>query len=107
MSPGDVKAIRKALGCSARDLGAALDVPSETILAWERGDLFPTKAHVERLNALREKGPAAFKGKGRERSPLQLLADPEIWSLFRKLLANRELRAEVLKLAAKVPDPDE
>lgn len=106
MSPGEVKAIRKALGCSARDLGAALGVPSETVLAWERGDLFPTKAHVEKLRALEEQGAAAIRGRGRDTTPLELLADPEIWSLFRKLLSNRELRVEVLKLAAKVPEPD-
>lgn len=107
MSPDEVKALRKALGCSARDLGAALGVPSETILAWEKGELFPTKAYVDKLVALREKGPSAFPRKNkRDRSPMELLADPEIWALFRKILADPALRAEVMKLAAKVPDPE-
>ncbi len=107
MSPDEVKALRKELGCSARDLGAALDVPTETILAWEKGELFPTKQYVDKLAALRAKGPSAFPKKGQKaKSPMELLADPELWSLFRKILTNAELRKEVLKLAAKVPDPE-
>jgi len=107
MAPEEVKALRKALGCSARDLGAALEVPAETILAWEKGELFPTKQYVEKLEALRAQGPGAVgKRRKADRSPIELLEDPEVWSLFRKLLTNRDLRAEVLKLAAKFPDPE-
>ena len=100
MSPEDVKAIRKRLKLTARDLGADLGVGSETILAWERGESFPTKKHVEALRQLDAEGP---KPRAKpEAEPWQSLA---FWALVRKLVAHPDLRAKVEKLAADYEDP--
>src|SRR6185436_17636466 len=91
MSPEDIKALRQELGCTAKDLAAALGVEHELIVAWERGELFPTKRHCDEMAALRAKGPSAVPKKQRRKgapvSPLHALADPELWRLVRKLLA--------------------
>lgn len=107
MSPEDIKALRQGLGCTARELAAALGLEQETVLAWERGDLFPTKRHVGEMEALRQKGPSAIprKRRGAPPSPLHALADPALWTLFRKLVAHAELRAKVEKLAEEYEDP--
>jgi len=36
---------------------------------------------------------------------MKVLADPALWELMRKLVANKKLRDEVVKLAAAYPDP--
>jgi transcriptional regulator with XRE-family HTH domain len=108
VSPEDVKALRRELGCTARELAAVLEVDTETISAWERGDLFPTKRLVGIMEGLRAKGPSAIprrRRKGAPASPMQGLADPELWRLVRKLLAHPELRANADALAAAYPDP--
>jgi transcriptional regulator with XRE-family HTH domain len=110
MSPEDLKALRQELGCTARDLAAALGVEQETVLAWERADLFPTKRLVVAMEELRRKGPSAIPRKRRKAaapsaSPLHALADPDLWRLVRKLLAHPELRAAALELAEPYPDP--
>jgi transcriptional regulator with XRE-family HTH domain len=109
MSPEDLKALRQELGCTARDLATALGVEQETVLAWERADLFPTKRLVVAMEELRRKGPAAIPKKRRKSapstSPLHALADPDLWRLVRKLLAHPELRTAALALAAPYPDP--
>ena len=106
MTGEDVKALRKELGCTAKELAAALGTDQATVLAWEKADLFPTKAHVDRMEALREKGagsvPKKAKGGG---DPIKSLADPQLWELVRKLAAHKKLRDEVAKLADKYPDP--
>jgi len=109
MAPEDIKALRKELGCTARELAAALSVTQETVLAWERGDLFPTKRFVTKMEELRQAGPAAIPKprRGGDRPPLKMLADPELWKLFRKLVAHPELRASALKLAEGYADPAE
>lgn len=110
MAPEDIKKLREELGCTARELAGALDIEQETVLAWERGDLFPTKRFVERMNELRRKGPEAIprkKKRATPASPLQLLADPELWRLFRKLLSHPELRSSAMKLAESYPDPND
>jgi transcriptional regulator with XRE-family HTH domain len=107
MTPDEIKALRAELKCTARELGAALDVEQATVLKWEAGELFPTKRYVEQMRALREKGPGAIprKARGAQPSPLRLLADPSLWELVRKLVAHKRLRDEVTKLAASYPDP--
>ena len=37
---------------------------------------------------------------------MKLLSEPDLWRLIRKLLAHRELREQVAKLAASYDDPD-
>jgi transcriptional regulator with XRE-family HTH domain len=108
MSPEQVKALRTELGCTARELAAALDVEADTVTGWERGELFPTKRHVDAMQDLRARGPTAIprkRRKGASASPLQVLADPALWRVVRKLLAHAELRAAVEALAASYDDP--
>jgi transcriptional regulator with XRE-family HTH domain len=106
MTPDEVKAVRKVLGCSARELAAVLDVTPDVVLAWEKGELFPTKRHVDLLAELKERGPSAVPRRSkRHKTPMMLLSDPEIWSVVRKMLVHEELRADILRLAAKHADP--
>jgi transcriptional regulator with XRE-family HTH domain len=110
MSPEQVKALRTELQCTARELAAALDVEPDAVSAWERGELFPTKRHVDAMQELRARGPAAIprkRRKGAPASPMQLLADPALWRIVRKLLAHAELRTAVEALAASYDDPAE
>jgi transcriptional regulator with XRE-family HTH domain len=107
MSPEDIKALRQELSCTARELATALGIDQETVLAWERSDLFPTKRLVGKMEELRRKGPSAIprRKKGQNPAPFQLLADPDLWRLLRKLIACPELRSAAMKLAESYPDP--
>ena len=105
MSPEDIKALRKELACTAKDLAAALEIDQATVFAWERGDLFPTKKHVDKMEELRAKGPGAIPKKSKGESPMKALNDPLVWGLIRKIAAHKKLRDEVAKLAAGYPDP--
>src|SRR3954471_11190835 len=102
-----IKSLRKDLGCTARELAGALGLEQETVLAWERGDLFPTKQFVDRMEAIREAGPSAVprRKRGAPVSPLHALADPELWRLLRKLIAHPALRDAASKLAEAYADP--
>lgn len=108
MNAEEVRALRKELGCTARELAAALGVPGETVTGWEQGETFPTKQWVEKLEALRARGPGAVPRRARKGGGTQVpaLADPEFWSAFRKILAYAELRKDVLRLAEGYPDPE-
>ena len=106
MTPDDIKALRKELACTAKELAAALGLEQATVLAWEKADLFPTKAYVDQMAALRVKGPGAIPRKAKGAAdPMKSLADPGVWELFRKIAANKALRDQVAKLAEKYPDP--
>jgi DNA-binding transcriptional regulator YiaG len=48
----DIKALRKELSCTAKELAAALGLDQATVLAWEKAELFATKVHVERMREL-------------------------------------------------------
>ncbi len=106
MTPDALKALRKDLGCTARELAAALDVDQATVLAWERGELFPTKRYVDAMAALAAKGGGAIPKRSKGGDPMKGLADPLLWELFRKLLVHKKLRDETAKLAAGYPDPE-
>jgi transcriptional regulator with XRE-family HTH domain len=105
VSPEDIKALRKDLSCTAKELAQALGLDQATVLAWEKGDLFPTKAFIDRMNALRVKGPGSIPKIAKGPDPMKVLTDPALWTIVRKLLANKKLRDEVAKLAAAYPDP--
>jgi transcriptional regulator with XRE-family HTH domain len=106
MTGDDVKALRKELGCTAKELAGALGIDQATVLAWEKAELFPTKAYVEQMIALRAKGPGAVPRKAKAGvDPIKGLADPQVWELLRKIAAHKKLRDEVAKLADKYPDP--
>jgi DNA-binding XRE family transcriptional regulator len=107
LSPDEIKALRTALACTTRELGEAIGVDQKTIIDWEAGNLFPTKKYVDRMLALKEKGPAAVpkKARGAAPPPMRVLADPALWEVVRKLVAHKKLRDEVAKLAESYPDP--
>ena len=105
MSPDEIKVLRKELVCTAKELAHALGLEQATVLAWEKGDLFPTKAFVDKMEALRSRGPAAIPKKAKGADPMKVLADPTLWELIRKIVAHKKLRDEVVKLAAPYADP--
>lgn len=103
MSPDDVQKIRKQLKCSAHELGRALGVDANTVLAWESGEQFPTKRYVDLLVVLEQKGPDAIarapKGKARGAQGLDRLGDPKLWEVVKKLCEHPALFEQVAKLA--------
>jgi transcriptional regulator with XRE-family HTH domain len=106
VSPDEIKALRKELACTAKELAAALGIDQPTVLAWEKAELFPTKVFVDRMAGLRAKGPSAIPRKTRAGgNPIKSLADPSVWELLRKIAAHKKLRDDVAKLAEKYPDP--
>ena len=105
MSPDELKSLRKELSCTAKELATALGLEQATVLAWEKGDLFPTKQYIDKMEALRAKGPGAIPKKAKGADPMKVLGDPSLWELVRKLLAHKKLRDEVAKLASSYPDP--
>ena len=105
MTPDEIKALRKELTCTAKELAGALGIEQATVLAWEKGDLFPTKAFVDKMVQLRSRGPASIPKKAKGAEPMKVLADPALWALVRKLVAHKKLRDEVVKLAAPYDDP--
>lgn len=108
MEPAEIKKLRDELGCTARELATALKLDQKTILAWEQGELFPTKRYVSLMEGLRKKGPDAIPKKPRgkrAKTGVALLAEPRYWEVVRKLLAHPELFAQVEKLAKDFDDP--
>lgn len=105
MSPDEIKSARKQLACTAKELAAVLDVEQKVVLAWESGELFPTKQYCDRIAELLAKGPSAIPRKAKGGDPMKTLADPSLWELVRKLAAHKKLRDEVTKLAERYPDP--
>lgn len=101
MTPEDIKVLRKELGCTARDLATTLGIEQKEVLAWEAGELFPTKRFVERMNALREKGPSAVlkTAKGKAVAPTDRVSDPAFWAIVKKLMLHPALYDQVSKLA--------
>jgi transcriptional regulator with XRE-family HTH domain len=111
VSPDEIKQLRKELNCTARELANALDLDQKDVLAWEAGDLFPTKRFVTQMEALRKQGPGAIvrkpRGKLAAQTPAQRLADPKLWELVRKLVEHPALFEGACKLAETYPDPAE
>jgi transcriptional regulator with XRE-family HTH domain len=106
LTGADVKALRRDLGCTAKELAAVLGLDQATVLAWEKEELFPTKAFVDRMTALREKGPGAVPRKAKGGADaVAALADPVVWELLRKIAAHKKLRDDVARLADGYSDP--
>ncbi len=105
MSPDELKALRKELGCTAKELAAALGLEQATVLAWEKGDLFPTKQYIDKMKAFRAKGPSSIPKKSKGADPIKQLGDPAFWEIVRKVAAHKKLRDDVAKLAAGYTDP--
>ena len=111
MTAEEIKALRKELRCTSRELAEALGIELSVVMAWEDEEMFPTKRHVGLMEKLRAQGPGAVPRKRRGRaanaSPMKLLGDPATWALIRKLLAHAELREQVQKLAEAYPEPED
>jgi len=106
VTPEDLKQLRKELGCTARDLATTLGIEQKEVLAWEAGELFPTKRYVDQLNVLRQKGPSAVlkAAKGKAVAPTDRLSDPAFWAIVKKLLLHPPLYDQVSKLAESYRD---
>jgi transcriptional regulator with XRE-family HTH domain len=108
VTPEDIKQLRKELNCTARELATALELDQKEVLAWEAGEIFPTKRHVTIMEGLRKKGPTAIvrtpKGKTKKVG-VQRLDDPRLWEVVRKLLEHPALFDQVAKLADGYSDP--
>lgn len=117
MSPEEIKQLRKDLNLSARELATSIKAETEDVWAWETGERFPTKRFVTRMLALRKSGaakpasaaaakPVSPKASGSPGSAgLARLADPELWTLVRKLVQHPALFDRVVALAQQYPDP--
>ena len=101
MTADDIKALRKELGCTARDLATTLGIEQKEVLAWEAGELFPTKRYVGQMRALSEKGPSAVlkTAKGKAVAATDRVSDPAFWAIVKKLLLHPALYDQVAKLA--------
>jgi len=106
VTPEDIKALRKELGCTARDLATTLGIEQKEVLAWEAGDLFPTKRFVDQMQTLRQKGPSAVlkSAKGKAVAPTDRISDPAFWAVVKKLLLHPALFDQVAKLAETYGD---
>ena len=120
MSPEEIKQLRKDLNLSARELATSIKAETEDVWAWETGERFPTKRFVTRMLALKKTGaPKRTPADAREpkavakpvvapaSAPVSLarLADPELWTLVRKLVQHPALFESVVALAKDYPDP--
>ena len=106
MNPGELKALRRELKCTAKELGRSLGLEQSMVLAWERGELFPTKAVIAEMELLRKQGPSAIARVSKAKDdPLRVLADEEFQLLLRKLLAHKPLRDAASSLAQAYSDP--
>ncbi len=105
MSPEELKAFRKELSCTAKELAGALDLEQATVLAWEKAELFPTKKYIDKMEQLRAAGPTSIPRKSKGDNPVKALADPNVWTLLRKIAAHKKLRDAVTKLAESYSDP--
>lgn len=108
VSPEDIKKLRDELKCTARELAQALKLDQKEVLAWEAGELFPTKRYVTQMEVLRRQGPSAIprtpRGKAKK-TGMQRLDDPKLWEVIRKLLEHPALFDQVAKLAEGYDDP--
>jgi transcriptional regulator with XRE-family HTH domain len=105
VTPDELKTLRKELSCTAKELAGALGIEQSTVLAWEKGELFPTKAFVDKMAMLRSKGASSIPKKSKGGDPIKTLADPDFWKLVRKMASHKKLRDEALKLSEAYPDP--
>ncbi len=109
MLPEDIKKLRQELECTARELADTLKVDQLTVLAWEKGEQFPTKRFVKRMEALRKQGPGSVvrirRGRAKKKTGMARLDDPKLWELVRKLAEHPALFDQVVKLADRYEDP--
>ncbi|MCC6217413.1 MAG: hypothetical protein IT376_21325 [Polyangiaceae bacterium] len=112
MTGPEIAALRKRLGCGVRDLALAIGAEPNDLVAWESGERFPTKRHVDQLQALGERGPGAVPTRRRSPAPpsgdaagaLDRLEDPRLAKVLRRLCEDPELFAEVVALVERRRD---
>jgi DNA-binding transcriptional regulator YiaG len=102
----DVKALRKELRLSIQALATSLKVEARTILAWEAGDLFPTKKHASAMLALvaqrkADERPSPSSNSESNDDALSQLKNPELWDLVARLATDPEFFATVQRLAKR------
>ena len=107
MTADTIKALRKELACTAKELAQAIGTEQGAVLAWEKRELFPTKQYIDKMGQLRARGPAVIPKNALGDGPTKVLADPGLWELVRKLVAHKKLRDEVAKLASNADPKDE
>lgn len=78
MLPKDVKALREDLGVSAKQLAEALGTDQKTIFAWETGELFPTKRHVQLMQKLKRTGALTMPPRAQPQPNTRAPAPPAI-----------------------------
>ena len=107
MEADEIRALRKRLKLTMAQLGDKLGVPQATVIQWELGERFPTKAHVQKMRALENQSPDAPAAKPTPGESVwaPFLGAPEFGALLRKLLVHPELRARALELAREYSDP--
>jgi transcriptional regulator with XRE-family HTH domain len=106
VTPDELKSARKSLTCTTKELANVLGVEQNLVLAWERGEFFPTKQYIDKITALVKQGPSSVPKKSKSVSdPMQVLADPQLWEVLRKLLVHKKLRDDVVKLASGYAEP--
>jgi transcriptional regulator with XRE-family HTH domain len=103
VTPDEIKAARKTAGVTQKELAEALKLDVALVRDWEKGERFPTKADCDAIEAVAKHPPP--KARGKNPTPLQLLADPAFFALLRELMAHKALRTEAEKLAAGYADP--
>jgi transcriptional regulator with XRE-family HTH domain len=104
MEAEDIRALRKRLRISMKQLADHLGVESSDVTAWEMGERYPTKKHVDGMKALEASPPPI----ARERDLFSgFLSDPRLGRAVRKLLAHPDLQEEFLRLAERWEDPAE
>ena len=107
MEAGEIRALRVRLKLTMAQLGEKVGVSQSTITAWESGEKFATKEHVDKLRALDEGSESTAKKPPLDEAAVwaPFLASPEFAALLRKLLFHPELRRKALALAATYRDP--
>ena len=107
----DIKALRKELRCTTRELAAALGLDHAVVMAWEDEEQFPTKRSIKLMERLRAEGPGSVprkrRGRKKGKDAMQVLADPELWGILRKLLVHEDLRRQVVELSSHYDDPND
>lgn len=105
MTAAEVIALRKALKCTQKDLAARLKVEVGVVQGWEAGTLFPTLKYVKKLagiNNMHHRGTESTEeDTENENRAKKEDSNAEFLEALRKALANPELRAEIIRLAAR------
>ena len=102
MEAEDIRALRKRLKFSMKDLADHLGTEVSVVSAWESGTLYATKKHVEMMKGLEGSPPAPRPKRGLHDG---FLSDPRLGPAIRKLLAHEDLQTEFLRLAEMFDDP--